>query len=108
MNIKHIFLFLIFLFPAWAIAGEIYGTLKKDGKPLANQEIKITQNGKELGKATTDKDGYFSVTLKQVGQFKLEVAGYEGAIFDVVSTNSSTDYTLSLIKSGDVWQLKKL
>lgn len=108
MKAKNIFLFLLFLVPSLTFAGEIFGTLKKDGKPVANQAITISQNGKVIGTDTTDAKGYFSITLKQVGQCKLEVTGYEGAVYNVFSTNNSADYTLSLVKEGDKWQLKKM
>lgn len=108
MNTKKILFFLLFLLPMTSFAGEIYGTLKKDGKPLAKQEVKITQNGTVLATTVTDDNGFFSMTIKQVGQVKLEVTGYEGAVLGVFSTNNSTDYTLSLIKVGDKWELKKL
>ena len=108
MKAKNIFLFLLFLVPSLTFAGEIFGTLKKDGKPMVNQEISITQNGKVIATDSTDAKGYFSINLKQVGQFKLEVKGYDGATFDVFSTNNSVDLTLSLVKSGDKWLLKKM
>ena len=107
MKTRHLFLALLFILPTLSFAGEIYGTLKKDGKALAAQEIKITQNGKEFGTVKTDENGYFSITIKQIGQFKLEVVGYDGATFDVFSTNNATAFTLSLIKAGDKWTLKK-
>lgn len=104
---KNILLSLFLLLPALTFAGEIFGTIKKDGKPLVNQEVKFVQNGKLIGTATTDEKGYFSIMLKPIGKMNLELSGYEGAIFEVFSTNNSTGYTLSLVKAGDVWQLKK-
>src|SRR5678815_1623805 len=98
MKAKNIFLFLLFLVPSLTFAGEVFGTLKKDGKPLTSQAVSIVQNGKVIATDTTDAKGYFSITLKQVGQYKLEVNGYDGASFDVFSTNNSVDLTLSLIK----------
>ena len=50
MKAKNIFVFILFLMPALTFAGEIFGTLKKDGKPVSNQEILITQGGKTIGK----------------------------------------------------------
>ncbi len=107
MKTKNLFLFLLFLVPSLTFAGEIFGTIKKDGKPLAKQEIKITQNGKVFGTTTTDDNGYFSITIKEVGPFKLELTGYDGAVFSVFSTNNSVSYTLTLAKAGDKWELKK-
>lgn len=106
-QMKHILLSLFLLLPALTFAGEIFGTIKKDGKPLAGQEVKFVQNGKLIGTATTDEKGYFSIMLKPIGKMNLELTGYEGAVFEVFSTNNSSGYTLSLAKAGDTWQLKK-
>jgi len=108
MKTRNIFAFVLFLLPALTFAGEIFGTLKKDGKPVAKQEVLITQAGKTIGRDTTDAKGYYSITVKPVGQCKLEVSGYDGAVYSVVSTNNSVDYTLSLVKAGDKWELKKM
>jgi hypothetical protein len=107
MNIRSIILPLLFFVPAFAFAGEITGTIKKDGQPLIEQEIKITLGDKVIATTKTDKNGYFSVNIQQVGRYKLQVTGYEGASFDVVSTNSSISYTLALVKVDGVWQIKK-
>ena len=103
-------LFLILLFiPFLSNAGEIYGTIKgDDGKPLAKQVVRIMQSDKVMASDTTDVNGYFTVTLKEVGKFKLEVAGYKDASFEVFSSNKSTRYNLLLNKAGDKWILKSL
>ena len=107
MQAKNLILCLLLLTPVLSFAGEIFGTLKKDGKPLVNQEVIISQNGTVLGTAVTDDKGYFSITLKPVGKLTLTLKGYEGASFDVFSTNNSTGYTLTLVKTGAAWELKK-
>ncbi|MEO6132078.1 MAG: carboxypeptidase-like regulatory domain-containing protein [Saprospiraceae bacterium] len=106
-QIKNLFLGLLLLLPMLTYAGEIFGTLKKDGKPLAKQEVKIVQAGKVIATATTDDKGYYSVVIKPIGKCTLELTGYEGATFNVFSTNNSSDYTLSVVKEGDKWLLKK-
>lgn len=107
LQAKNILFCLLFFLPTLTFAGEIFGTLKKDGKALAKQEVNITQNGKVIGTATTDANGYFSIVIKPVGKCNIELPGYPGATFEVFSTNNSTGYTLTLVKAGDVWQLKK-
>ena len=110
-NMKTIgLLILISLFlPILSFAGEIYGTIKgDDGKPLTNQVVQILQNDKVMASATTDKNGYFTVTVKEVGKFKLEVVGYRDASFEVFSSNKSTRYNLLMNKAGDKWILKSL
>ncbi|HEY3385513.1 MAG TPA: hypothetical protein VGK46_03320 [Saprospiraceae bacterium] len=107
MSFKTIILSLLFFVPAMAFAGEISGTIKKDGVALVEQEIKITQGDKVIATTKTDKNGYFSVTIQQVGKLKLGLTGYEGANFDVVSTNSSITYTLAVVKVEGAWQIKK-
>jgi orotate phosphoribosyltransferase-like protein len=98
---------LLFFIPSFIFAGEISGTIKKDGVALAEQEIKIFQGDKVVATTKTDKNGYFSVNIAQVGRYKLGITGYEGASFDVVSTNSSISYTLSVVKVEGAWQIKK-
>jgi len=105
---KNLILCLLLLLPALSFAGEIFGTLKKDGKPLVKQEVKLTQNGKLIATIVTDDKGYFTVLVKPIGKMNIEVPGYEGAVFEVFSTNNSTGYTLSLVKTGTTWGLKKL
>jgi len=101
---------LISLFlPVLTYAGEIYGTIKgDDGKPLINQVVEIKQNDKLIASAKTDANGYFTVTIKEVGKFKLEVVGYKDTSFEVFSSNKSTRYNLLMNKSGDKWILKSL
>jgi len=107
MNTRNIIIALMFFLPSFAFAGEIYGTIKKDGTALVTQEVKITQGDKVIATATTDKNGYFTFNIPTVGKYKLVVTGFDGAMYEVFSTNSSTGYTLSLVKAGEVWQLKK-
>jgi len=105
---RILFLILLF-FPVLSFAGEIYGTIKAgDGKPLVNQVVQIIQNDKLMASDTTDVNGYFTISIKEVGKFKLEVVGYKGASFEVFSSNKSTRYNLSMIKSDDKWILKSL
>lgn len=98
---------ILMLLPALTFAGEIFGTLKKDGKAMVKQEVQILQQGVVIGTAVTDEKGYYSITIKQVGKCTLQLTGFEGAKLDIFSTNNSSEYTLSLIKTGDVWELKK-
>ena len=74
---------------------------------MVEQEVKITQGDKVIATTKTDKNGYFSVTIQQVGKYKLQLSGFDGATFDVVSTNSSITYTLALVKVEGAWQIKK-
>lgn len=104
-----IFIFGLFLLlPSLTFAGEIFGTLKKDGKFMVKQEVTISQNGKLITTTTTDDKGYFSIMVKPIGKCTIAMTGYEGATFDVFSTNNSSGYTLSLVKEADKWVLKKL
>ncbi|MEP6645638.1 MAG: hypothetical protein ABJC12_00995 [Saprospiraceae bacterium] len=106
-QIKNLFLGLLLLLPMLTYAGEIFGTIKKDGKPLVKQEVKIMQAGKLIATATTDDKGYYSVVIKPIGKCTLELTDFEGSSLDVFSTNNSSDYTMSVVKEGDKWILKK-
>lgn len=101
-------LFLLFI-PILSHAGEIYGTIKgDDGKPLINQVVQVMQNEKIMATAKTDANGYFTVAIKEIGKFTIEVVGYKDASFEVFSSNKSTRYNLLMNKTGDKWNLKSL
>ena len=104
---KTILFSLLLLLPTLTFAGEIFGTIKKDGKALAKQEVKILQGTTVIGTVTTDDNVYFYYIAKPIGKLTVQLPGYEGATFDVFSTNNSSGYTLSLLKEADKWVLKK-
>jgi uncharacterized GH25 family protein len=109
MKMKRILMLILLFVPILSYAGDIYGTIKGvDGKPLTNQVVQIKQNDKVMASDTTDTNGYFTVTIKEVGKFKLEVVGYKEASFEVFSSNKSTRYNLLMYKAGDKWILKNL
>jgi len=106
---KRILMLMLLFVPVMSYAGEIYGTIKgDDGKPLINQVVQIKLEDKLIASATTDANGYFTVTVKEVGKYKLEVVGYKDASFEVFSSNKSTRYNLLMNKSGEKWVLKSL
>ena len=109
MKTTGILLLILLFVPFLSNAGEIYGIIKgDDGKPLVSQVVQIVQSDKVMASATTDANGHFTVTIKEVGKFKLEVVGYKDASFEVFSSNKSTRYNLLMNKSGDKWVLKSL
>jgi hypothetical protein len=109
MKTTGILILILFFLPVLSYAGEIYGTIKgDDGKPLTGQVVQIMQNDKVVASAKTDANGYFTISIKDVGKFKLEVVGYKDAGIDVFSSNKSTRYNLLMNKAGDKWVLKSL
>jgi hypothetical protein len=109
MKTTGILILMLLLLPILSYGGEIYGTIKgDDGKPLTGQVVQIMQNDKVLASAKTDANGYFTVTVKEVGKFRLEVVGYKDAGVEVFSSNKSTRYNLLMNKAGDKWILKSL
>ena len=73
METKRILLLTLLFVPILSYAGEIYGTIKADdGKPLTNQVVQIKLNDKVMASDTIDINGYFTVTIKEVGKFKLQ------------------------------------
>ena|ERR1039457_4464462 len=105
MKIKKMILLVLFLIPVMIFAGNIFGTITKNGKPFAKQPIKITANdGTVIKSDSTDAFGYFSITVKQVGQVKLNAGG---AVADVTINNSPTGYTFTLVQNNSKWQLIK-
>jgi hypothetical protein len=109
MKTLRMLVFIFFFLPIISQAGEIYGTIKaEDGRPLANKEVQIFQKEKLIVSGTTDTNGYFSVAIKEVGNYKLVIVGFNDASFNVFSSTKSTRYNLSLKKLGEKWVLKSL
>jgi hypothetical protein len=109
MKTKRILMLILLFIPILSYAGEIYGTIKgDDGKPLISQVVQIKLNDKIIASDTTDANGFFTVTIKEIGKFKLEVVGYKEASFEVFSSNKSTRYNLLMNKAGEKWMLKNL
>ncbi|MCX6304979.1 MAG: hypothetical protein NT040_08425 [Bacteroidetes bacterium] len=105
MKIRNLLFVMLVLIPALTFAGDIFGTITKSGKPFAKQPVKITTiDGKLVKSDSTDAFGYFSFTIKQVGQFKLHAGG---DVADVSSNNSPTGYKFELIQNNSKWQLIK-
>ena len=105
MKIKKMLLLILFVIPALTFAGDIFGTITKNGKPFAKQLVKITTNNGTIIKSdSTDAFGYFTMNIKQVGQFKLSAGG---AVTDVTSNTSPTGYTFILVQNNSKWQLIK-
>ena len=79
MKIKKIFLLMLFVVPALAFAGNIFGTITKNGKPFAKQPVEIKGlDGKLIKADSTDALGYFTMNIKQLGQLKLFAGGGGG------------------------------
>jgi hypothetical protein len=105
MKIKKLLLLVLFILPVLTFAGDIFGTITKNGKPFAKQLVKITTaDGTVLKSDSTDAFGYFTMNIKQVGQFKLSAGG---AVTDVTSNNSPTGYNFNLVQTNSKWQLIK-
>jgi len=105
MKIKKMLLLILFVIPALTFAGDIFGTITKNGKPFAKQLVKITTNdGTVIKSDSTDAFGYFTMNIKQVGQFKLSAGG---AVTDVTSNTSPTGYSFILVQNNSKWQLIK-
>lgn len=105
MKIKKMLLLILFVIPALTFAGDIFGTITKNGKPFSKQLVKITTNDGTIIKSdSTDAFGYFTMNIKQVGQFKLSAGG---AVTDVTSNTSPTGYNFILVQNNSKWQLIK-
>jgi hypothetical protein len=105
MKIKKLLFIILLIIPAFTFAGEIFGTISKDGKPFAKQPVSITAvDGTVVKAVTTDATGYFSVTIEKLGPFKLKAGE---AVADVNSNVTATGYNFVLIQQDSKWQLIK-
>jgi hypothetical protein len=101
-SVKHLCLALLLFAPAVLYAGQIYGTIVSDGKPLKSASIEI-QCGKE-GAVTgsTAGDGAYRINVPQEGQCTFALPTFEGRpSATVFSSPNPASYNFELAKLAD-------
>jgi hypothetical protein len=84
-----------------ASAGEIYGTISQDGKPVVGRAVRITCEAATDDKAT-DSQGAYRVFVSATGSCKLSLPGLPGPPEATVQSYSSAQrYNFELVKSAD-------
>lgn len=101
-------LLLMMLVPSFAVAGEIYGNIKKGKKPLGRGvpvEIKIKD---KIYSSKTDKYGSYSLYVKETGKCILTVKGTKSSpSIQINSYKSSVRYDMVLYYKDGKWHLKR-
>ena len=101
-------LILVLVFGSLAIAGNVYGTVTENGKPVA-QGVKLEVTcGANKYNTETDANGAFKLFVKDQGKCSLTVA-YQGQspALDINSFEGSVQYDLILEKAGAQYTLKR-
>lgn len=95
------------LWPCVTQAGEIYGTLTLDGKPLTGVRIEMIIPGFTYG-TQTDKSGGFRLYVKEEGKFPI-VVHYQGQTLakPAISFPESARYDLFIERRGTEWVLQR-
>ena len=97
----------ILLFMSAAYAGQINGTLRKDGKPI-EQGISVTiKCPKDSYEGKTRARGYFSVYVREKGKCQFSVPEYPGTGALVYSYKNPVSYNFNLVKDSGNYKLKK-
>ena len=102
--------------PAEAIQGTLKGPIGQDGalEPIEGAKITVTQDGKQIGSATTDKEGQWLIGVPKAGTYQvtldvsslpktvqLRTEGAETIPGLVVQPNSSKFAIFPLVKEGE-------
>ena len=102
--------------PAEEIQGTLKGPIGQDGAlaPIEGAKITVTQDGKQIGDATTDKDGKWLIAVPKAGTYQvtldvsslpktvqLRTEGAETIPGLVVQPNSSKFAIFPLVKEGE-------
>ena len=99
---------LILLAAAAALAGNVYGSVTENGKPVAQGvKLEVTCAGNKYN-TETDANGAFKLFVKDQGKCSLAVA-YQGQspTMDINSFEGSVQYDLILEKQGAQYTLKR-
>ncbi|MFY9621611.1 MAG: hypothetical protein WAM70_00025 [Pyrinomonadaceae bacterium] len=96
-------------------AGQIYGTLKEDGRPVpANLEIEVNCSGQQ-SKGKTDSYGAYSLKVGNGKcEFKLYYKGWKGRNGEyqfpkvvIYSSNNRLRYDFELVPVNGVYELRR-
>jgi len=108
MKLLLTLLVLILLSASLAFAGNVYGSITENGKPVA-QGVKIeVACGANKYNTETDANGGYKLFVKDQGKCAMKVA-YQGQTpsFDINSFEGSVQYDLILEKQGANYTLKR-
>ncbi|MBI5408813.1 MAG: hypothetical protein HZA14_05550 [Nitrospirae bacterium] len=95
---KTLIIILLFtaLLSSFAFAGEIYGTIKKGGKPVGGETANVKCNNFS-GSVKTDAYGSYTLHVPVAGECKITVGGSSIGIY---SFESAARYNLILENNG--------
>jgi hypothetical protein len=100
---------LTLLFPAFALAGNIFGSLTEGGRSVgAGVEVRIQCGTTPPASAVTDDYGAYSINVPS-GRCELTVA-YKGQVtppFSVASSDDPARYDFELVVEGGRYLLKR-
>ena len=108
MKVVLMFLMITLVFASVAVAGNVYGSITENGKPVG-QGVKLEVScGANKYNAETDANGTFKLFVKDQGKCTLKV-GYQGQTpsFEINSFEGSVQYDLVLEKQGTQYTLKR-
>ncbi|WP_280151698.1 hypothetical protein [Piscinibacter sp. XHJ-5] len=91
--------------PAGARAGEVFGTISENNKPVPNESVSIRCDAGTSDTRSTDEFGSFRLFVGSEGPCKLTVRGLEGVT--VQSYRSPQRYNLEIRKSGSNTSLQR-
>lgn len=87
---------LIILFPSFAYSGEIYGCIKKGGKFIKEErvKIKIIPDSNKEKTYSTDTDGYgiYRLNVPETGSCILNMTYKERPVYIVISEEKTQDF----------------
>ncbi len=97
-----------FICLSFARAGEIYGTIKENGKPVQKDvKLEVTASQKTFS-AATDNYGSYRIILPAKGKYPLTVQYKQQALtLEVVSYDKSTRYDLLIENKAGKYSIRR-
>lgn len=100
----------VLLFPLTCMAGEIYGTIGMNNRPLPGVRIEVTEpSGRNIiDQAVTDRFGRYRLYVRKTGPCKLRAYINGGSNYlNIISYQSSVRYNLIIIKERGTYNLQR-
>jgi hypothetical protein len=96
------------LFAASSFAGEIYGTIKVDGKPVGKGTTLEVKSSAKTYSGVTDEFGNYRVVVAETGKCDLTIHFKDQSVSgEIQSYWNPSRFDWALAKSGDKYSLKR-
>jgi len=95
---------LVLLFPNWSFAGEIYGTVRENKRPVVNEPVTVVCGSEQSAPSELDNYGMYKVIMRTTGACTFQI---RGLTYSIRSYPGSARYDFEIVKKGNQQVLRR-